>query len=698
MAVSSREDAAALIGLFTDASGLSGDRIAIRNALPHFVSEFGPADYFSALSNLGAPLEKAGAVGEDISKSDCPCMFIEQNGAVSAVLDVDGDRQLLLGPGDAAPKWRSARRGGGTVLRFARQQFSAGEEEKFRLSGYFRDFRGHISSLLVVSLITNLAALASPLLVMTIYDRVIPTKSVDAVIALAVAALVAVVLDLSLRLIRGQTVAFIGSEVERDLGLALFGKLISLPISQINRSSMQEQLARIRQFESLRDLFSGPLMATALDLPFVFIFIGVLFYLSQSIGLLLIGVVCVFALATLISMTVQKTLNERSSAAKTAHQSMLFELAEDVSAIQRLGAEDYWQEQLDLSAEEAARTASHAKRAQLVAQSFGQTLMMVAGVGTIAFGAIAAVQGDMTFGVLIALMTLVWRVLGPVQSVYSSIMQIHGFAASAGQVRNVLALEGEFTRDGAETQRKSLSGRIDIANVSHRYDPMQEPVLSGVNLSIKPGQLTVFCGLSGSGRSTLFDLIGRIYTPSTGAIYFDGVDCRQIAVDDLRRAITIERQYPEFLHGTIRQNFELANPVVTDEQISIVLEALGVRAELEALPDGLNTRLDETFQKRLSQSVAKSIGLARCLLRDTRIYLFDHPCSGLDGEREHRFLSCIQAMRGDRTVLLTSDRPSHWELADHLVFLDQGRVLVNEPRASALPKVRALYKNSSEAA
>ena len=125
--------------------------------------------------------------------------------------------------------------------------------------------------------------------------------------------------------------------------------------------------------------------------------------------------------------------------------------------------------------------------------------------------------------------------------------------------------------------------------------------------------------------------------------------------------------------------------------------ALDLWREVEVLPEGLDTRMDEAFQKKVSRAVAKGFSLARCLLRDAPVYLLDDPCSGLDEEREHRFLRLLEAMKGRKTVLMKTDRPSHLPLADRLVFLDRGRLVVNEKAETGMKKVLALYDIGKEA-
>ena len=691
---SSRTIAANLIRSFTAAGGFSFSAVAVKNSLPHLARHFRGADYIAALRNLGADLKLVQVRMKDLAETDLPCLFLTRSLPSILVLKVrDGDCLVLIA-GEEKPRWLTPTTAKGTAVRIDPNNQAGHKKEEQGVADTLAGFRGVVARLLVASLFTNLAALAPPFLVMVIYDQIIPTRSIDAIVAFGVATCVVVIFDISLRTVRVMTIAHMGSRVEKRLGLALFRKLSHLPLSNLEKSGVQEQISRLRQFEGFREVFSGSLFTTFLDLPFVLIFVAVLFYLAPAVGLFLLGIIAIFVIASLVSYKIQQRYSEQAAATKSAQQQQLYEASKNVLAIQRFGAEDFWTERLAQATEASADAARRGKRVQLIAQTFGQSLMMSAGVGAIAFGTLSAIEGDVSIGALIALMTLVWRILGPIQALYAGVSQLKGFITGLRQIMRVLSLNGEFVREESSAAVKKFTGKIEVANVSHRFNATQDPVLSGVSLTINPGEITVFCGLSGAGRSTLFNLMNRLYTPTAGAIYFDDVDYRQIAVNELRRAVTSERQYADFFHGTIQQNFELSNPAVTLDEIWVVLQALELDGYVRALPDGVDTRMDEDFQNKMSRSLGKGLGLARCLLRDSSIYLLDEPCSGLDTTHEHRFLTCLNALRGRRTVLLTSDRPSHWDLADTIVFMDRGRVLINEPRATALPKVRALYQQA----
>ena len=679
-----------------EAAGFNGDNRALTGALPHVVSTDAPVDYRAALENLGLPLFIANARQTEISDADCPCLFSEEDGQILIILEVARGRILAAPDGEAQPTWRRAARVSGVMIKVLRKTEANADAPARSVGTFLGEFRGVIASLFAASLFTNLMALAAPILIMVIYDRVIPTESVGLILSLVVAVSLIVVADLSLRVIRARHVAYMGGRVERSLGLALFRKLSGLPLSQLDKSTVHEQISRLRQFEGLRDIFTGQLFSTMLDLPFVVLFLALIFSFSINIGLMLLGFIGFFVIAGLLASLVQRSQNASVGSTKTAHQRLLFEMTKSQLTLQRLGAETIWRERIGEAARAAAAASRRAKQFQLMAQSLGQTMMMVAGVGTIAFGATSALNEDITFGQLIAIMALVWRVLGPVQALYSGVTQLQGFAASNRQISRVLALPEEFRRTGAEARTKVFDGHLEIANVTHRTDTTRDPVLSGVSFKVDMGALVMLCGHGGAGRSALLTLINRLHQPGFGSIHLDGVDYRQIAADELRVAIAYAPPEPAFFHGTLRQNFLLANPALTDRDITDMLEALDLWREVQMLPDGLDTRMDEAFQRRLSRAVAKGFSLARCLMRDAPVYLFDDPCSGLDEGREHRFLRLLSAMKGRKTVIMKTDRPSHLSLADRLVFLDRGRLVLNEKRETGLKKVLALYEIGKE--
>ena len=275
--------------------------------------------------------------------------------------------------------------------------------------------------------------------------------------------------------------------------------------------------------------------------------------------------------------------------------------------------------------------------------------------------------------------------------------------ALAGVTPTLLeALAAWLDTDGSSPFEPELTGHekawleqgVAVPRIFEEYALLRQSVaqtLRTPEVTIEPGELVVVCGRNGSGKSTLLKLIDGLHAPSAGSIRIDGIDYRQIAADDLRSAIAYTPQVGEFFHGTVLQNFRLVAPEVEEVEVRAALAAMHLEEEIGRLPEGLETRLSEDVRRQMSRATFQALVLARSLVRRGDLHLFDEPCSGLDGAREAAFLRRLQDLRGRRTVVMVSDRPSHFRLADRLVMLDRGRVVVNETGEAGLGKVRARF-------
>lgn len=679
-----------LLRRFVEVSGWHGSDTALVEAVPHLAHSLSAPDSIATLRNLGLPLSFAEGVAEDLGPRDFPALQVRPDGSMRIVLDRRGHEILATETGDASPTWMLADLERAVFVRIEHQTGDDGGVPADGVLEIVRGFRGTVGLLLVVSLITNLMALATPLLIMAIYDRAIPTASVELVGAMVVAMVIVFAADVALRLVRARAVAHMGAAIEGRLGMALFRKLTSIPLSEIEKSDVDQQIARLRQFEGMRDLFAGPVFATLLDLPFVVLFLGVLFMISPAIGILILLVGGLFALAAVLGLGPLGRLNAKAATDRAAHQKFLFEMAQRQRALQRLGLGQLWQVRHDRLSRTAADSTRRARQTQLACQSFGQSLMAISGIGAVFLGTHLAMQAELSFGALIAIMTLVWKTLSPIQALYTNLPQMQGFLRSRRQIDRVLSLPEEFVRRAAHGEFKTFKGALSLKGVSHRFPRAPEPGLTQVSLDIRPGECVAICGPNGSGKSVLLDLIDGLFAPTAGSLTFDGVSYRQIAVDDLRHMISYARQEPVFFHGTIWQNFQLAAPTLARADAMAAIAMMRLESELARLPDGLDTRLTETVRRNLSPATLRGLALARCLCKPAAVYLLDDPAAGLDDLRSAALATWLAHMRGRHTILLASPRDEHLRFADRFVCLDAGRVIMNDDGPAGRRKLAAL--------
>ncbi|MBF0130282.1 MAG: ATP-binding cassette domain-containing protein, partial [Alphaproteobacteria bacterium] len=220
----------------------------------------------------------------------------------------------------------------------------------------------------------------------------------------------------------------------------------------------------------------------------------------------------------------------------------------------------------------------------------------------------------------------------------------------------------------------TLEGGLAFSRVSFRYTNDADPVLLGVNFKVDAGTVVGIAGPNGSGKSSLLKLATGIYRPQAGSVRVDNIDIRQMDPRDLRALISYAPQQCDVFFGTIAQNLYLAHPTATMEQLRWAASLAGLLEEIEALPDGFNTRLFDGQGERMPHGFRQKLSLARAYLKPAPIMLFDEPGNGLDSKGDNAFVDAIQVLRKTTTIMIVSHRPSHLRLADMIVYMQDGYV------------------------
>lgn len=694
MIEATREMGIGAVRALVKAAGWHGDSRSIVQALPHETQSISAEDLQQTMQNLGISVQEETGRLAATSAKDCPFVFVQNDGQYLIVLDRNDDGALVFQGDEAAPVWQPVGTSRGTILLVSSESDKTQVPTKKTFYNIVRNFKGQIAALFLAALVANCLAFAAPIFIMVAYDRVLPANALDLLMSLLVGMAIVLASDAVLRTFKTQAVAYIGRKVERQMGLDLFNKLMSLPLAQLQKSDVGQQLSRLKQFEGLRDIFSGSTLNSALDLPFTLLFLYVIFTLAPDTGWMVLALCGMFAIGYVLGTPVQRHLSANATNARMAYQNFLMELTKNQRSIQRLGIREKLLHRNEVLAALAAESARKVKQFSMFNQIFGQSLMMFAGAGAVVHGTRSAMAGDMTLGGLIASMTLVWRVLAPIHALYGAAPAIAGFKQSIKQVDRVLDLPEELRRGARPSQFKSFQGEIVVSGASFRYSAVGDPVLTGVSMKAAAGSVTVITGPNGSGKSTLLNMLDGLYAPSSGTVQIDGIDYRQIACDDLRVSISYVPQYPEFFHGTVAQNFRLTHPLATEEDIWAAIRSAGLADEVRSFPEGINTRLTENFRQKMSGSVAQGLALARGFVKQAPVYIFDEPCNGLDDAKEGAFLAKLSQLKGAQTVFLTTGRPSHFRYADRIIYLDRGRILIDDTAEAATKKINALSATS----
>lgn len=670
--------------------GWCDDARRLHEALPH-LAPIGDIDTLRAvLSRLDFATDCHELRLSELTYSFVPCIFTTCDDNAMVVLSIEPDGRLFVFDGrQRKVRLQEADRTRGTiyVVYKANREAERNELGKFGFfNRLFSNFRGLFLSIMGVTLMINMISILVSIYVMAVYDKVIPSKSLDTLLYLAAGLATVASLDFALRQIRARALAFFGARVDALVSMSTFGQLTDLPVQMTESATIGAQIMRLKQFEGARGMFTGAIAPTLLDLPFTGIFLLAIFIIGGDLVWIPISLMAVYAVMALATVPTTRQLIVRTGAARAKQHAFLVEMVSKQRAIKEAAAEQTWLERYCELAGDFAINQFRAQQFNTMVGAVAQALVVLAGATTMIVGTLMVIERDLSIGALIAVMAFVWRVLSPIQASFLGLTSLNQIQQSIRQVNALMRLPTERSTASAIFHRR-LKGEIVINRVGFRYTPRQEPVLNAASLAVRPGQIIAITGPSGAGKSTLLKLIARLYLPQAGMIAIDGHDIRQLDLPELRHAISFVPQKADFFYGTIEQNLRLASPTASWQDMERAFEEAGLMDYADRLPLGLRTHLSEGELERMPDWLKQRVNLARAYLKDAPIYLLDEPAQHLDTAGDEMLMRKLESLRGKRTVLLTTHRPSHMRLADRLIYLGRGQILADGPPADILPQI-----------
>ncbi len=676
--------AAALLPLLK-ALGWSSFSRELAEALPHFSEDFDLIDLRNTLASLGYESQPHKRRLQEVNPQLYPCLYVCRDGHVLVLLEHLGDRIRYYDTRSGKEHEDMPQTGGaGTAYAFTDISHKTATADQQGAEGWskrlVRRFRGLLIYLLSMTFLINVIALAVPLSIMFIYDKVIGSRSPDTLIYLLAGVFIVLSIDFGLRQLRARLLGTVAGRIDYLIGVETFKQLLYMPPLFTERSSVATQLSRLRQFDGVRDFLTGNGASVLLELPF-----GILSIII--IGLIAGPLAWVPVITLMIYLVLGASLagplcreQQRHGMAKAGKQSMMLQTLEGLAEIKGAAAETTWAERFRETSGENASAAYKAAFTSAVVTSAGQLIMGLSALAVAGWGTFMVMGGELSIGGLIAVMALSWRILSPMQSAYLNIPQARQILKSLQQIDQLMKIDTERYNNHSARLLSNLKGRITVNRIAFRYAPDQDPAILGASFSIEPGELIVITGATGSGKSTLLKLIAGMYQPQAGAIALDNIDIRQIDATDLRRSIAYVPQDIKMFHGTIAQNLRLNNGLANREDLEAALREAGILDEVLSLPEGLETRIGDNITRHFPPGFIHGLALARALVRPTPVLLLDEPGASLDMRTDHILMRNLKRMRGKYTVIMVSHRPSHIRLADRAIYMHQGSVkFVGDP-------------------
>ncbi len=661
------------------ALGWVGQPRALVEAMPHLNVSMDITAFCSITHNLKYTSRRSMASMADMQPALLPCLFVAPNQDAQVILECMADGTLRIF--DSAT--RSERFVERTAVEGHCYLFKKPEKKGPAVTGYFGDmvwtFRKKIALAFALTLVCTVLGLSTPMFVMLTYDRVLPSHDTKVQVYLLLGVILAALLEWVVRMVRIDVMAQVGGRVEYIIGTALLQRIIHLPTSATEGSSVSKQVGRVKGLESLRDFCQGPLAMMALELPANLALLFAIAWISPIVLVVLFATGVMYG--ALIYFT--KMLAERHLVMTTQlignRSEFLTETLTKMRAIRAAGATQKWLKRFRAHSGKAIMANFQSRRVHEKVSGVVAVIGTSTGLVSLAASAVVAMEGKVTSGDMVAAMMICWRLVGPLQQLFSSAGQLARMRQNMQQVENLMKMPGE--KDGGSTVapilRADKEGLIQFNRVSFRYAIDADPALLGVNFSINPGAVVVVAGGNGSGKSTLLKLIERIYLPQAGAISLDNVDIRQMAGADLRSRITYMPQVCDIFYGTVAQNLRVANPAATDDEMKWAVEMAGLTEDIMAMERGFDTRISTNAAKQMPLGFLQRLSLARTILKEAPVVLLDEPGTGMNEAGELALMRCVEYWRGKSTVIMTSHRPAHMRAADNVIYMDRGSIMAS---------------------
>ncbi len=553
------------------------------------------------------------------------------------------------------------------------------------LASLLRPHRRALALLALVVVVENLAAMAGPYLVKVGIDRGIPRAAdgdAGPLVLAVVAFLAAAALNGLMTFVRLKGMGRVGQAVLLDLRTRLFDHLQDLSVSFHERYTSGRVVSRLTSdvdaIAELLDEGLGQLVFATLTVVSTGV---VLIALDVPLALVALG-----SFPFLFALTVwfrrESAKAYRAGRAAVAH--VIVQFTESLAGIRAVQAFRREPRNQEIFEDLDARYAATNYRSGQVAGVFGPGTRAMGAVTvalTLFVGANRVLDGAVTVGVLTAFMLYVRRFFEPMQELSQFFNSFQSAAAALEKLSGVLEEEPDVAEPALPTPlpAPSTPGEVRFEDVSFGYRP-DRPVLAHLDLTLAAGHTVALVGETGAGKSTIARLAARLYEPQDGAVLLDGVDLRDLATADLRRAVVLVTQEGFLFTGTIADNIAFGRPGATRAEIAAAAEAVGAGNFLASLPDGLDTPVG-TRGGRLSAGQRQLVSFSRAFLADPRVLVLDEATSSLDAAHERIAQHALQTLLAGRTAVVIAHRLATVAIADRILVVDGGRIVEDGPPA-----------------
>ena len=632
------------------------------------------------------------------------------NHNIAIVLKADRERVLMLSPGDAAPQTITIAEynelATGDIMLATKQAEAVSEDgligkpndktqtanptqQPFGFKWFIPELLKHKKlwkEILLASFAIQIVALATPLGTQVIIDKVVVHHTTSTLIVIAVALGIFLIFNAVMGWVRQYLVLHTGNRIDAVLAHKVFGHLLHLPMRYFEHRPTGTLVARLHGVETIREFLAGTLVTLLLDFPFLIVFLGIMFWYSWQLSLIaLTSLTLITILSLSITPQLRKKLNHQFLLG-ARNQSFLTEYVSGMETVKSLQLEPQLEKRYgDYLASYLASTFD-AKQLSNTYNIAANTLDQIQTLAILCTGAWLVMHNpEFTIGMLVAFQMFSSRLSGPVLRLVGMYQEFQQADIAVKRLGDLMDAPTE-PYSLIPTRTQNQQGKIELDSVSFRYSDNHPWLYRNLSLTIKPNKCTVLMGPSGCGKSTLAKLLLGFVQPQEGNISLDGKDIRYLSANELRNSFGVVPQETMLFSGTIYYNLTLANPHASFEQIIQACQLAGIHETLEKLPEGYQTQIGE-HGTGLSGGQKQRLAIARALLRQPNILIFDEAASNLDQHTAELFAQTINKLKGKVTILFITHQLPKGLAVDEAILLGKETTMESQANTNNEEKV-----------
>ncbi|WP_375331270.1 peptidase domain-containing ABC transporter [Candidatus Tisiphia endosymbiont of Oplodontha viridula] len=620
----------------------------------------------------GVKLQQKKLAYDKLTATKLPLSFLSNDGEYRILAKMDNDHGLVQHPFKAHTELWSKEQ-----LRDCwsnRVIALSSPALKFNITWFIPAFWQHrrmLAEILLFSLILQLLALILPLFFQIVMDKVLAYRSYNTLDVLIFALVITSIFESLLGGLREYQYSHTANRIDILLGVKLVKHLLGLPLLYFTNRPVGSLVARIRELDSIREFLSGTLFTLLIDISFMPVFLLVMWLLSPTLTIIVVTSIPFYAL---VAWRVTKPLQSRLETQfqyNAINTAFLTETIAGAETVKSLAVEPRLSRRWEHQTRDLVNANYRTQILSSLSNNLVQGLGKLTSILTLWYGAIAVINLEITLGQLIAFNMLSQHFAAPLAKLVELWGQFVRAQVAVDKLGDILNLPIEQEIVGKQPK---LTGDITLEQVTFRYQPGSPLILRGISLRIKTGTHIGIVGESGSGKSTLARLLLQLYLPEQGQVLVDGELLNTLDIRNLRQQMAVVLQENFLFNSTVRDNIALSFPQASLEAVVKVAELAGAHEFILRLPMSYDTIVAEGGNS-LSGGQRQRIAIARALLVEPKILIFDEATSSLDDESQALIQANMAKIASGRTVITIAHRLSTVRHCDSIVVLHQGKII-----------------------